>query len=166
MSFSFTGTAFSFGDNINTDYIISSRRKRDTLDLNILKEYIMEDIRPGFHRELTERNILITGENFGCGSAMEVATQVVKANNFGAIIAKSFSRSYFRNCINNGLVAVQANTDGMREGDIVSVSFQGDLIEVKDETANIFLQVQGYAENIRKIILAGGIMNDLSLLMG
>ena len=67
MSYSFTGKVFKFADNINTDYIISSRRKRDTLDLNVLKHYIMEDIRPGFFEELSDANILVAGENFGCG---------------------------------------------------------------------------------------------------
>ena len=93
----FEGAAFCFGDDINTDYIIASRRKRDTLDVNILKQYIMEDIRPGFFHELSGSAILVAGENFGCGSAMEVAAQVVRGNNIPVILAKSFARSYYRN---------------------------------------------------------------------
>ena len=161
MGFTFTGKAFKFGDNINTDYLISSRRKRDTLDLNILKHYIMEDIRPGFYDELEEKNIIVAGENFGCGSAMEVATQVVKANNVGVVIAKSFSRSYFRNCINNGVVVVEMDTDDIPEGDIINVRLDGKNIIVTDEnTGDVFL-APGYADDIKQIILAGGIMNNL-----
>ena len=165
MEFEFTGKAFKFGDNINTDYLISSRRKRDTLDVNILKQYIMEDIRPGFYSELSERNIIVGGENFGCGSAMEVAAQVVKANNVGAVIAKSFSRSYFRNCINNGLVVVETDTDSISEGDELTVRFAGTRIMVENKTTGKVLEAPGYADDIKQIIYAGGIMNDLGILM-
>jgi len=165
MEFEFTGKAFKFGDNINTDYLISSRRKRDTLDVNILKQYIMEDIRPGFYSELSERNIIVGGENFGCGSAMEVAAQVVKSNNVGAVIAKSFSRSYFRNCINNGLVVVETDTDSISEGDELTVRFAGTRIMVENKTTGKVLEAPGYADDIKQIIYAGGIMNDLGILM-
>lgn len=161
MEYTFTGKAFTFGDNINTDYLISSRRKRDTLDLNILKHYIMEDIRPGFYNELDEKNVIVAGENFGCGSAMEVAAQVVKANNVGAVIAKSFSRSYFRNCINNGIVVVEMNTDDIREGDIISVRLEGKNIVVTDTNTGNVCSAPGYTDEIKQIIIAGGIMSNL-----
>lgn len=165
MSYQFEGYVFKFADNINTDYIISSRRKRDTLDLNVLKHYIMEDIRPGFFNELKEANIIVAGENFGCGSAMEVATKVVTANNFGAVIAKSFSRSYFRNCINNGLLAVQMNTDTIQEGDSLRVTMEGDKILVDDLTTGEHFVAEGYSPELRSMILAGGVMNDLDSFM-
>ena len=166
MSYSFTGKVFKFADNINTDYIISSRRKRDTLDLNVLKHYIMEDIRPGFFEELSDANILVAGENFGCGSAMEVAAQVVKANNVGAVIAKSFSRSYFRNCINNGLLVVQMNTDSIREGDELHVRMDAGKIFVDNRTTGEQFTAEGYSQELSRMILAGGVMNDLDSFMG
>lgn len=166
MSYSFTGKVFKFADNINTDYIISSRRKRDTLDLNILKHYIMEDIRPGFFEELTDANILVAGENFGCGSAMEVAAQVVKANHVGAVIAKSFSRSYFRNCINNGLLVVQMNTDSIRESDELHVRMDAGKIFVENRTTGEQFTTEGYSPELSRMILAGGVMNDLDSFMG
>ena len=166
MSYSFTGKVFKFADNINTDYIISSRRKRDTLDLNILKHYIMEDIRPGFFEELTDANILVAGENFGCGSAMEVAAQVVKANHVGAVIAKSFSRSYVRNCINNGLLVVQMNTDSIREGDELHVRMDAGKIFVENRTTGEQFTAEGYSPELSRMILAGGVMNDLDSFMG
>ena len=166
MSYSFTGKVFKFADNINTDYIISSRRKRDTLDLNILKHYIMEDIRPGFFEELTDANSLVAGENFGCGSAMEVAAQVVKANHVGAVIAKSFSRSYFRNCINNGLLVVQMNTDSIREGDELHVRMDAGKIFVENRTTGEQFTTEGYSPELSRMILAGGVMNDLDSFMG
>ena len=166
MGYTFTGKVFKFDDNINTDYIISSRRKRDTLDMNVLKHYIMEDIRQGFFDELSDKNILVAGENFGCGSAMEVAAQVVKANNFGAVIAKSFSRSYFRNCINNGLLVVQADTDSISEGDVLTVSLEEGSIIVENQSTGSKIVAPGYTDEISKIIIAGGIMNNLDSLMG
>ena len=166
MNLGFTGIAFKFGDNINTDYIISSRRKRDTLDMNVLKQYLMEDIRPGFFSELREKNVMVGGENFGCGSAMEVAAQVVKENNFGAVLAKSFSRSYYRNCINNGLLVIQADTDFIDEGDEIMISMDADKIIIRDSTKGIEVSVDPYPENIKSIIHAGGIMNDLEGFMG
>ena len=74
----YRGKALCFGDNINTDYIIASRRKKDTINPDELVKYIMEDIRPGFSSLIEPGVMLAAGENFGCGSAMEVAAQIVK----------------------------------------------------------------------------------------
>ena len=154
----YKGLAFKFGDDINTDYIISSRRKRDTLDLTVLKQYIMEDIRPGFYNELKEVNILVAGENFGCGSAMEVAAQVVKENNIPVILAKTFSRSYYRNAINNGILIVEMDTDNISENDIVEVVMDDKNIIVTDLTNEYTVNVKSFNEEIRKILLYGGLI--------
>lgn len=152
------GTAFCFGDNINTDYIISSRRKRDTLDVEILKQYIMEDIRPGFFHELHGTGILVAGENFGCGSAMEVAAQVVRGNNIPVILAKSFARSYYRNAINNGILIVELDTDPIREGDRLRVTMDGDGILVEDLTTGMRAVRPGFRKELEDIIVSGGLI--------
>lgn len=152
------GTAFRFGDDINTDYIISSRRKRDTLDVEILKQYIMEDIRPGFFHELHGTSILVAGENFGCGSAMEVAAQVVCANQIPVILAKSFARSYYRNAINNGILIVEMDTDPIQEGDQLRITMDESGIQVEDLSIGLIVQRPGFRKELEEIIVSGGLI--------
>lgn len=152
------GTAFRFGDNINTDYIISSRRKRDTLDVGILKQYIMEDIRPGFFHELHGTSILVAGENFGCGSAMEVAAQVVRGNDIPVILARSFARSYYRNAINNGILIVEMDTDPIREGDRLRITMDEEGILVEDLTTGMRVRRPGFRKELEDIIVSGGLI--------
>ena len=147
-----------FGDDVNTDYIISSRRKRDTLDLGVLKQYIMEDIRPGFYSELDGTSILVAGDNFGCGSAMEVAAQVMPANNIPVILAKSFARSYFRNCINNGVLPVEMDTGNIEEGSILHISMDDEGILVYNLASETVTRSAGYKGVVMQILLSGGIV--------
>ena len=77
MTISIHGSARRFGDNVNTDYIISSRRKRESLDPAVLKQYLFETIAPEFAATVRAGDILVAGKNFGCGSAMEVAVTAV-----------------------------------------------------------------------------------------
>ncbi|MCL2165583.1 MAG: 3-isopropylmalate dehydratase [Oscillospiraceae bacterium] len=147
-----------FGDDVNTDYIISSRRKRDTLDLGVLRQYIMEDIRPGFYGELDGTSILVAGENFGCGSAMEVAAQVMQANNIPVILAKSFARSYFRNCINNGVLPVEMDTGNIAEGSLLNISMDEGGILVHNLSDETVTRRPGYKGVVLQILLSGGIV--------
>lgn len=154
----YEGTAFLFGDNVNTDYIISSRRKRDTLDVEILRQYIMEDIRPGFFRELQEKSILVAGENFGCGSAMEVAAQVVRGNGIRVILAKSFARSYFRNAVNNGILPVEMDTSRIREGDRLTVRMDERAIVVTDQRTGEQVSRPPFRGKPGEILACGGLV--------
>ena len=130
-----SGRARLLGDDVNTDYIISSRRKKETIDPAGLRAFLLEDVDASFAASVLPGDILVGGKNFGCGSAMEVAVTVVLAAGIRAVIAKSFSRTYLRNAINNGLLPVVADTSAVREGDIVSLSFdtEGRLVLCKKQ---------------------------------
>ena len=154
----FEGAARVVGDNINTDYIISSRRKRDSQDPAYMAQYFMEDLDPTFAAKVSPGDILVAGENFGCGSAMEVAATVVVGVGIPAIVAKSFSRTYFRNGINNGILLACCDTSNMKEGDHIVVAIEGDAVTVTNKTRNETFHTGTLAPALVEILRAGGLV--------
>ena len=154
----FEGQARVVGDNINTDYIISSRRKRDSQDKKYMAQYFMEDLDPTFASRVKPGDILVAGENFGCGSAMEVAATVVLGVGIPAIVAKSYSRTYFRNGINNGILLAACDTSDMKDGDILEVSIDDASVTVRNRTKGQIFNAGRLAPALVEILLAGGLV--------
>ena len=155
----YEGRVHLLGDDINTDYIISSRRKRDTLDLNILKNYLLEDIDPDFAARVRPGDIIAAGENFGCGSAMEVASLVILAAGIQIIIAKSFARTFYRNAVNGGLLAIEANTDSLQSSDPVRIQVDSDSISIRNQAGVSVAKAIPPRGILLDIINCGGLVN-------
>jgi 3-isopropylmalate/(R)-2-methylmalate dehydratase small subunit len=146
-----------FGDDINTDYIIASRRKRDSLDPQVLRQYLFEEIAPQFAASIQPEDAIVAGKNFGCGSAMEVAVTALLGAGIRAVVARSFSRTYYRNAVNNGLLPVICDTSRIREGDWLRI-VDGEALEVYNETTAETIVAEPLPRIMRAIIEAGGLV--------
>jgi len=145
------------GDDINTDYIITSRRKRESIDPQVLRQYLFEEIDPGFAASVEAGDIIVAGKNFGCGSAMEVAVTAVLGAGIRAVLARSFSRTYYRNAINNGLLPVICDTHRIHEGNRLEIRHETAMI-VHDFTTGETLTASSLPEIMLDIFQAGGLV--------
>ena len=152
------GRARRLGDNENTDYIISSTRKRDTIDEQVLKQWLLETLDPAFAASVRDGDMIVAGHNFGCGSAMEVAVTVILAAGIKAVIAQSYSRTFYRNAINNGLIAVQCDTSGLNEGDAITLTLDGAEPAVVNRAKGETLRGQPISGIMLEILGQGGLV--------
>ena len=150
------GKVHKFGDDINTDYIISGRYKFKTLDMDTLVRHLFEDIHPDFYKKLSPGDFIVAGENFGCGSSREQAPLVIKYAGIGAVLAKSFARIFYRNSINIGLPIIITQTEKIQEGDILQIDLAKG--EIRVENRGLFLSIDPFPPQILKIIQAGGLV--------
>jgi 3-isopropylmalate/(R)-2-methylmalate dehydratase small subunit len=151
------GRARVFGDDINTDYIITSRRKRESIAPNYLRDYLFEELDPGFASTLLASDFLVGGKNFGCGSAMEVAVTAVVGAGIRAVIASSFSRTYYRNAVNNGLIPILCDTSSINEGDLLEIDWASKA-EVWNRTQGTVLSAEPINGIMHNILAAGGLV--------
>ena len=105
------GKVWKFGDNIDTDIIIAARYL-NTSDEKELAKHIMEDADPKFSSKIAKGDIIVAGENFGCGSSREHAPLALKEAGIAAVVAKSFARIFYRNSFNTGLLILEIKETG------------------------------------------------------
>ena len=152
------GRARLLGDDVNTDYIISSRRKRETIDESRLKDYLFEGVDPSFAASVRPADIIVAGSNFGCGSAMEVAVTVLQAAGIHAVLARTFARSFYRNAINNGLMAIECDTSSIVEGDRLALDLDGPVLQVRVVDRGLVLTGAPLPPLMRRILESGGLV--------
>ena len=154
------GSVFKYGDNIDTDVIIPARYL-NTQNARELADHCMEDIDKTFITRVKEGDIMVGGENFGCGSSREHAPLAIKTAGIACVIAASFARIFYRNAINIGLPILEcpAASAAIREGDTVSVNFDTGVIT--DETTGETFQAEPFPPFIQKIIRSGGLMASI-----
>jgi len=151
-----TGKVHRFDSNIDTDQIIPSQYLV-LPSINEMVEHVMEPIKPNFSQSFSKGDIIVAGRNFGCGSSREQAPAVLKEMGVGCIIAESFARIFYRNCINLGVPVIELkDVSGFSDGDVVKVDFiQGNIINENKKSKYGFLQ---YSKYVQDLIDSGGLI--------
>lgn len=148
---------WKFGDNIDTDVIIAARYL-NTSEPALLAKHVMEDADPSFSSKVGKGDIIVAGENFGCGSSREHAPIAIKAAGVDIVIAKSFARIFYRNAFNTGLLILECkDTDKIAEGDKLEVSL--DNGSIKNLSKNEEYKFEAMPEFMQELVKAGGLIN-------
>ena len=146
-------------DNIDTDRIIPGKYTK-TLDMSVLAEHCLEDLDENFNSKVSEGDILVAGENFGCGSSREQAPVAIKVAGIYAVIAKSFARIFYRNAINVGLPILEIADHSISPGIELDIDLQSGI--VKDLASGKVYQSAKMPKVMIDILEAGGLVSYLS----
>lgn len=149
---------YKYKDNVDTDVIIPARYL-NSFDAKELASHAMVDIDPTFASTIEKGDIIVAGQNFGCGSSREHAPLCLKTAGVKCVIAKSFARIFYRNSINIGFPIMECEeaADKIEKGDEVEVDFSTGVITNK--TKNETYQSQPFPEFLQKMIDADGLVN-------
>ena len=155
------GKVHKYGNNVDTDVIIPARHL-NTQDHKELASHCMEDIDKDFINNVKPGDIMVAGDNFGCGSSREHAPIAIKAAGIDCVIATTFARIFYRNSINIGLPIMECPeaSEKIEAGDEVEVDFDSGVI--KNLTKGEEYQAHPFPESIQKIIKAGGLLKSIA----
>jgi len=159
------GRVFKYGDSIDTDGIIPARYCT-SFHAEELAPHCLEDVDDTFVERVSEGDIIVAGDNFGCGSSRENAPIAIKGAGVSCVIARSFARIFYRNSINIGLPILIAPdaVDGIEEGHELSVDPSEGII--KNLTTGGSWRADTFPEEIREIINIGGLVNYVRARLG
>jgi 3-isopropylmalate/(R)-2-methylmalate dehydratase small subunit len=151
------GKVWNFGKDIDTDLIIAARYLNTSVPAELAK-HVMEDADPEFVNKMTPGDIIVAGENFGCGSSREHAPIALKAAGVSAVIAPTFARIFYRNAFNMGLPIFELpQSNEIKEGDVVSIDMASGTVTNKSN-GKIYKFIP-IPEFMQKLLNAGGLMN-------
>jgi len=150
------GKVWKFGDNIDTDLIIAARYL-NTSDASELALHVMEDADPTFVSNMNAGDMIVAGENFGCGSSREHAPIALKEAGISAIIAPTFARIFYRNAFNMGLPIFELKEAvEIKEGDTVRIDMdRGEIINITQAKTYKFAPIP---EFMQSLVDAGGLI--------
>ena len=150
------GKVWKFGDNVDTDLIIAARYL-NTSEPAELAKYVMEDADPEFVSKMKAGDIIVAGENFGCGSSREHAPIAIKAAGISAVIAPTFARIFYRNAFNMGLPIFELEEAAeINEGDTVRIDMKaGEVINVSQAKTYKFTPIPDF---MQELVNAGGLI--------
>ncbi len=149
------GRAIVLGNNVSGDQIISGGRLAGGKSEQEGVAYLFESVRPDFASLYRKGDIVVAGENFGCGSSREMIIQVMKAAGIECVVAKSFARQFYRAGINNGIIPVECNIE-VSDGTELEIDMADNLVILENGEKIPF---QPFPAQVQALIKEGGIIN-------
>ncbi len=148
-------------DHINTDEIIPARYL-NTDDEAELASYCLEDLDKDFVNKVKEGDVIVAGEDFGCGSSREHAVWAIRGVKVQTVIAKSFARIFYRNAINNGFYIIESPEalEKINDGDELEIDYKAGLI--KNKTAGVDISFNPLPDFAIEIINDGGLLEHIT----
>ncbi len=149
------GKVWKYGDDINTDVIFPGKYTYTVSDPKEMAKYALEDLDPNFVKEVKVGDVVVGGENFGCGSSREQAPISIREAGGQAIVAKSFARIFFRNAINAGLLVITCAeaVDAVEMGDEIEIDRDNGIIRAKGKE----YKYPALAPEVAEILDCGGL---------
>ena len=156
---------YKYKDNVDTDVIIPARYL-NSFDAKELASHAMADIDPTFASTVEKGDIIVAGQNFGCGSSREHAPIAIKASGISCVIAKTFARIFYRNAINIGLPILECEeaANDIDMGDKVEVDFTTGVIT--NHTKNKTYQAEPFPEFMQEMFKVGGLVEQTKVKLG
>ena len=158
------GKVWKYGDDVNTDVIFAGKYTYTIKDRAEMAKVALEDLDPEFAKNAKAGDIIVAGKNWGCGSSREQAAICLKERGIGAIVAKSFARIHYRNCLNEGLPIIISSEiqDLVKSGDEVEIDFGKGEITADGKT----LKFPPYPEFVQGLVNDGGLIPHVKKSLG
>lgn len=159
------GRAWKYGDDVNTDVLFPGKYTYTIKDRSEMASHALEDLDPDFNKNAKPGEIIVGGKNFGCGSSREQAVICIKERGIAAIIAKSFARIYYRNCLNEGLAIIicPEAVNAIEGGEQVEIDF--DNGKITTAKGSVF-SIPPYPDFVKGLIEDGGLIPHVKKSLG